>query len=134
MTTTGEEHRAAGGPWWWQRRRSAVLDVGLAGVSALECCVEGAVFTDRVGLGALLGVVLGLVVGSVLVLRRRWPVAVVLVALAVSPAEMGMVLGFVGLYTLAASDVPRRITAVLASMSGLGSLVVSLVRMGQHVE
>ncbi|MFD4753849.1 sensor histidine kinase [Streptomyces sp. NPDC058426] len=134
MTTTGEEHRAAGGPWWWQRRRSAVLDVVLAGVSALECAVEGAVFTDRVGLGSALGVLLGLVVGSVLVLRRRWPVAVVLVALAVSPAEMGMVLGFVGLYTLAASEVPRRITAVLASMSGLGSLLVSLVRMGQHVD
>jgi signal transduction histidine kinase len=134
MTTTGEEHRAAGGPWWWQRRRSAVLDVGLAGISALECGVEGAVFTDRVGFGAPLGLLLGLLVGSVLVLRRRWPVAVVLVALAVSPAEMGMVLGFVGLYTLAASDVPRRITAVLASMSGLGSLLVSLVRMGQHVD
>ncbi|WP_431034388.1 sensor histidine kinase [Streptomyces sp. P6-2-1] len=134
MTTTGEERRAAGGPWWWRRRRSAVLDVALAGVSALECGVEGAVFTDRVGLGALLGVLLGLLVGSVLVLRRRWPVAVVLVALAVSPAEMGMVLGFVGLYTLAASEVPRRITAVLASMSGLGSLLVALVRMGQHVD
>ncbi|NJA55432.1 sensor histidine kinase [Streptomyces sp. NEAU-H3] len=134
MTTTGEEHRAAGGPWWWQRRRSAVLDVVLAGVSARECAVEGAVFTDRVGLGSGLGVLLGLGVGSVLVLRRRWPVAVVLVALAVSPAEMGMGLGFVGLYPLAASAVPRRITAVLASMSGLGSLLVSLVRMGQHVD
>ena len=41
MTTTGEEHAGTGtragpaGPWWWAQRRGAVLDVGLALVSAL---------------------------------------------------------------------------------------------------
>ncbi|MGG8409654.1 sensor histidine kinase, partial [Streptomyces sp. 12297] len=74
------------------------------------------------------GVVFGLVVGATLVLRRRWPAAVVLVGIAVTPAVMGFLLGIVGLYTLAASEVPRRITAVLASMSLVGTFVVTYVR------
>ncbi|MEV0845369.1 histidine kinase [Streptomyces sp. NPDC049954] len=134
MTTTGEEHRAAGGPWWWTRWRSFVLDVLLAVLSAGECVVEGGAFAERTGLGWWPGAVFGLVTGAVLLLRRRWPVAVVLVALAVTPAEMGMVLGFVGLYSLAASELPRRITVLLTGMSLAGTLVVMLVRTQQHVE
>ncbi|CAM5357415.1 histidine kinase OS=Streptomyces tendae OX=1932 GN=GUR47_27695 PE=4 SV=1 [Streptomyces tendae] len=49
-----------------------------------------------------MGVVFGLLAGSVLVVRRKWPIAVVLVAIAITPAEMGFLLGVVGLYTLAA--------------------------------
>ncbi|WP_436738457.1 sensor histidine kinase [Streptomyces sp. BBFR102] len=131
MTTTGEEHRAAGGPWWWERRRSAVLDGGLALGSALECAVEGVGFAEGAGLPAGIGVLLGVVAGSVLVVRRRWPVAVVLVAIAVTPAEMGFLLATVGLYTLAASQTPRRIIGVTTGMSLAATLIVTLMRTHQ---
>ncbi|MFJ7155925.1 sensor histidine kinase [Streptomyces sp. NPDC101118] len=130
MTSTGEQRVGAGrdGPLWWGRRRSAVLDVGLAAASALECALEGVAFAGEASLPVPVGVVFGLLVGSVLVLRRRWPVAVVLVAVAVTPAAMGFLLAVVGLYTLAASEVPRRITALLASMSLVGTFLVTYVR------
>ncbi|MFF3651888.1 sensor histidine kinase [Streptomyces sp. NPDC002181] len=130
MTITGEEQGGAGrdGPWWWERRRGAVLDVGLAAVSAVECAVEGVPFAHEAGLPVPVGVLFGLLVGSVLVLRRRWPIAVVLVGIAVSPAAMGFLLGVVGLYTLAACEVPRRITATLTSMSLVATFVVMYVR------
>lgn len=128
MTSTGEEQGEAGagrdGPLWWERRRSAVLDVGLGAVSAVECGVEGVGFAHDAGIPVFAGVLFGLLVGSVLVLRRRWPIVVVLVGIAVSPAAMGFLLGVVGLYTLAASEVPRRITATLASMSLAAIFVV----------
>ncbi|MFF3861664.1 sensor histidine kinase [Streptomyces sp. NPDC002209] len=130
MTFTGEEQGGAGrdGPLWWERRRGAVLDVGLAAVSAVECAVEGVPFAREAGVPVAVGVLFGIVVGSTLVLRRRWPIAVVLVGIAVSPAAMGFLLGVVGLYTLAACEVPRRITATLASMSLVATFVVMYVR------
>ncbi|MFE4638299.1 sensor histidine kinase [Streptomyces sp. NPDC056773] len=130
MTSTGEERDGAGrdGPLWWERRRSAVLDVGLGAVSAVECGVEGVGFAREAGIPVFAGVLFGVVVGAVLVLRRRWPIVVVLVGIAVSPAAMGFLLGVVGLYTLAASEVPRRITATLASMSLAAIFVVMYMR------
>ncbi|MER5761410.1 histidine kinase [Streptomyces sp. NPDC002082] len=132
MTSTGEEQGRAGagrdGPLWWERRRSAVLDVGLAAVSAVECGVEGVGFAREAGIPVFAGVLFGLLIGSVLVLRQRWPIVVVLVGIAVSPAAMGFLLGVVGLYTLAASEVPRRITATLSSMSLVAIFVVMYVR------
>lgn len=124
------------GPWWWPRRRSAVLDAVLAVLSALECSAEGASFADRVGVPEPVFMLLGFAAGSALVLRRRWPVAVVLVGLAVAPAQMGVLLGTVGLYTLAASQVPRRITFSLAVLTTVGTLVVTLIDMqnDQQVE
>ncbi|MFD7320799.1 sensor histidine kinase [Streptomyces sp. NPDC059875] len=137
MTTTGADQEAAGvtarGRWWWGRRRSAVLDVGLAVVSALECGLEGVGFADQAGLPVPVGVLFGLIVGSVLLVRRRWPIVVVLVSIAVTPAEMGYLMGIVGLYTLAASEVPRRITAALAGMSTVAVFVVTVVRVRQDV-
>ncbi|MFD9303266.1 sensor histidine kinase [Streptomyces sp. NPDC060048] len=132
MTSTGEERNAAGagrdGPWWWARRRDAVADVVLGGVSAVECAWEGTWFARETGIPVVAGVLFGLVVGATLVLRRRWPIAVVLVGIAVSPAAIGFLLGVVGLYTLATSEVPRRITAVLASMSLAATFVVMYLR------
>ncbi|MFB6521885.1 sensor histidine kinase [Streptomyces sp. NPDC056401] len=132
MTSTGEEQGEAGagrdGPLWWERRRSAVLDVGLGAVSAVECGVEGVGFAREIGIPVFAGVLFGVLVGSVLVLRQRWPIVVVLVGIAVSPAAMGFLLGVVGLYTLAASEVPRRITAILSSMSLAAIFVVMYVR------
>ncbi|MFI8279535.1 sensor histidine kinase [Streptomyces sp. NPDC085929] len=130
MTITGEERGGAGrdGPLWWERRRGAVLDVALAAVSAVECAVEGVPFAREAGVPVAVGVLFGLLVGSTLVLRRRWPIAVVLVGIAVSPAAMGFLLGVVGLYTLAACEVPRRITASLTSMSLVATFVVMYVR------
>ncbi|MEU9058464.1 histidine kinase [Streptomyces sp. NPDC048430] len=137
MTATGADREAAGpttrGYWWWERRRSVALDVGLALVSALECALEGVAFAGETGLPVPLGVLFGLLAGSVLVLRRRWPIAVVLVSIATTPAEMGFLMGIVGLYTLAASDVPRRITVVLTGMTLVGTFIVSYVRLRQSV-
>lgn len=138
MTSTGEEQGRAGagrdGPLWWERRRSAVLDVGLGAVSAVECGVEGIPFAREAGIPVFAGVLFGLLVGAVLVLRRRWPIVVVLVGIAVSPAAMGFLLGVVGLYTLAASEVPRRITATLASMSLAATFVVMYLRTREDPE
>lgn len=121
------------GRWWWGRRRSAVLDLGLAAVSALECGLEGVGFADKAGLPVPVGVLFGLMVGSVLLVRRRWPIVVVLVSIAVTPAEMGYLMGIVGLYSLAASEVPRRITAALAGMSSVAVFIVTVVRVRQDV-
>lgn len=138
MTATGAQQEAAGstarGPLWWGRRRSAVLDVGLAVVSAFECALQGVGFAEKAALPVPFGVLFGLVVGSVLVLRRRWPIAVVLVSVATTPAEMGYLMGIVGLYTLAACDVPRRITATLAGMALAATFIVTFVRVRQDVE
>ncbi|MGW0898700.1 sensor histidine kinase [Streptomyces goshikiensis] len=130
MTYTGEERGGAGrdGPWWWERRREAVLDVGLGVVSAAECALEGVQFAREAGLPVAVGVLFGLVVGATLVLRRRWPIAVVLVGIAVTPAAMGFLLSVVALYTLASSEVPRRITATLASLSMSATFVVMYLR------
>ncbi|CAL9513854.1 sensor histidine kinase [Streptomyces sp. enrichment culture] len=134
MTTTGEEHvTARGGPWWWARRRSAALDVGLAAVSALECGLQGVPFARETGIPVVVGVLFGLLAGSVLLVRRRWPIAVVLVAIAVTPAQMGYVLAVVGLYTLAASELPRRVIGLLAGMSVVGTLIVTFVMVRQDM-
>lgn len=137
MTATGADREAAGpttrGYWWWERRRSVALDVGLALFSALECALEGVEFAGDTGLPVPLAVVFGFLAGAVLLVRRRWPIAVVLVSVATTPAEMGFLMGLVGLYTLAASDVPRRITVVLMSMSLVGTFIVTYVRLRQGV-
>ncbi|MDF6042917.1 histidine kinase [Streptomyces sp. JH14] len=137
MTATGEHREGAGsttrGYGWWERRRSVVLDVWLALLSAVECVLEGVRFAGDAGVPVPFGVVFGLFAGSVLVVRRRWPIAVVLVSIATTPAEMGYLMGLVGLYTLAASDVPRRITAVLTGMSLVGTFIVAYVRLQQSV-
>ncbi|MFH8789474.1 sensor histidine kinase [Streptomyces roseoverticillatus] len=138
MTTTGAiaEAGARGapdGPWWWARRRSMVLDVTLALVSALECAAEGAAFAGEHRIPMVLPTVVGLLVGATLIFRRRWPVAVVLLGIAITPAELGFLLGIVGLYTLAASDVPRRLTVILAAVSVAGTFVVTFAKFHQNV-
>lgn len=139
MTATGASEGVGArgapvsGPWWWARRRSAVLDVFLAAASAMECVWEGANFAHEAQLPELVGMLLGLLAGPVLLVRRRWPVVVVLVSIAVMPAEMGGLLSVVGLYTLAASDVPRRITALLAGMTVVGTLVTTFLSLREDV-
>jgi signal transduction histidine kinase len=134
MTTTGEEHATAGkGPWWWARWRSAALDGALAVVSAVECAFEGVRFARDAGIPVSAGVVFGVLAGSALVVRRQWPIAVVLVSIAITPAQMGYLMGIVGLYTLAASELPRRIIASLAGMSLVGMLIVMFVRVRQDM-
>jgi signal transduction histidine kinase len=134
MTTTGEEHAAGRkGPWWWARWRSAALDVGLALASAVECAFEGVRFARDAGVPVAAGIVFGVLAGSALVVRRQWPIAVVLVSIAITPAQMGYLMGIVGLYTLAASEMPRRIIASLAGMSLVGMLIVMFVRVRQDM-
>ncbi|GAB2873353.1 histidine kinase [Streptomyces deserti] len=108
-----------------------MLDVGLGVLSALECGFEGIPFARDAGVPTAAGVLFGLLAGSVLVVRRKWPIAVVLVTIAVTPAQMGFLMGIVGLYTLAASELPRRIIASLAGMSLVGTLIVTFVRVRQ---
>ncbi|MFI1866586.1 sensor histidine kinase [Streptomyces jumonjinensis] len=138
MTATGAHQDGTGTTtrtWlWWERRRSAALDMGLALLSTLECVGEGARTAERIGIPISLGILFGLLAGPVLVLRRRWPIAVVLVSIAVTPLEMGYLLTIVGLYTLAASEVPRRIIATLAGMSLTATLIISFVRLHQDVQ
>lgn len=105
-----------------------VLDIVIAVLSAVECAAEGVAFAHDARIPVAAGVAMGLVVGATLLLRRRWAIAVVLISIAVTPAEMGLMLSIVGLYTLASSEVPRRITAVLAGMSGVGTLIISTIR------
>ena len=69
--------------------------------------------------------------GSVLLVRRMWPVAVVLVFIAVAPAQMGYLMGLVGLYTLAASEAPRRIIGALSGMAFTGVFIVWFVQATQ---
>ncbi|WP_405872014.1 MULTISPECIES: sensor histidine kinase [unclassified Streptomyces] len=134
MTTTGEDRAAArGGPWWWARWRSAALDVGLAAASAVECAFEGIRFARDAGIPVAAGVVFGVLAGSALLVRRQWPIAVVLVSIAITPAQMGYLMGIVGLYTLAASELPRRIIGSLAGMSLIGMLIVMFVRVRQDM-
>jgi signal transduction histidine kinase len=110
-----------------------VLDVGLAAASAVECAFEGVPFAHKAGLPAWMGILFGVLTGSTLLLRRRWPIAVVLVSVAVTPAQMGIMLTVVGLYSLAASEMPRRIIGALAGMSFVGTLIVSVVRAQQDM-
>ncbi|KUN06640.1 histidine kinase [Streptomyces yokosukanensis] len=134
MTTTGEDHaRGLTGPWWWARWRSAVLDGSLALVSAVECAAEGIPFARDAGIPVSVGIVFGLLAGSVLLVRRKWPIAVVLVAIAITPAQMGFLLGVVGLYTLASCELPRRIIGALAGMSLVGTAIVTFVRVRQDM-
>jgi signal transduction histidine kinase len=131
-TAVAAAHRS--GWWWWPRRRSLLLDLLLAAVSAIECAFEGGTFADRIGVLPGIGALLGVLVGSVLVLRRRWPVAVVLVGIAMTPAQTGFLLSLVGLYTLAASEVPRRITAALAGMNGFGTMLVAVIQFQDNLK
>ncbi|UED85937.1 sensor histidine kinase [Streptomyces profundus] len=110
---------------WWTRRRGVALDAGLALLSAAECAMQGVVFADNTGLPVGLVVVPGVVAGLTLLLRRRWPLAVILIAIAVLPANMGGMLALVGLYTLATTDAPRRVIGALACMEGLGMIIVT---------
>lgn len=134
MSETGDEvltraPEGPPGPLWWTRRRGAALDVTLALLAMVECAIQGRIFAAEADIPALAGIVLGACAGASLVLRRSFPVAVVLVSIAVLPAQMGVVLSVVGLYTLAASEVPRRIIALLSGMQMVGMVIVVYIDM-----
>ncbi|MER8182958.1 histidine kinase [Kitasatospora sp. NPDC094015] len=112
-----------GGPahslWWWERRRSALLDVVLAVLAALECAFGAyGVVQDRFHLGvwvAVAAAVPGALAGATLLVRRRWPAVPVLVALVFVPGLFGILLLVVSLYTLAATwEWPSRRRRVVA--------------------
>ncbi|MDT0319605.1 sensor histidine kinase [Streptomyces millisiae] len=133
MNVQGAEGAVAGGfrLGWWTRRRSVVVDVGIALVAVGEALARGFSFAAMTGLPAAL-VVLPLALASAsVVLRRRYPVAVVLVAISILPACPGTTIALVGLYTLATTDAPRRVIAMLATMLGSGTSVVFYLLMDQ---
>ncbi|MFR9724779.1 sensor histidine kinase [Streptomyces sp. MS19] len=133
MNTSGEETTAGGGYrlWWWTRRRSAALDIGLALASAAECVIQGLNFAQRTGLPPILVALFGIVAGSTVVIRRKRPLTVILVAIAILPTTMGDVLTVVGLYTLATTDAPRRLVGALAAAEAAGSFAVTLLLLKQ---
>jgi signal transduction histidine kinase len=108
-----------------------VLDISFGTISAVESALRGTAFAREAGIPVVLGILLGMAVGATLVLRRQYPIAVVLMAIVVIPAQMGYLLAAAGLYTLAASEVPRRIIGLLAGMEALSFLVVLFIRMRQ---
>ncbi|WP_354642056.1 sensor histidine kinase [Kitasatospora camelliae] len=119
MSKSPEGGGPAHGLWWWERRRSALLDVVLAVVAGLECAAGAYSATiDRFGLGepfAVVSAVLGALAGGTLLVRRRWPVLPVVVALVFVPALFGVLLMVVSLYTLAATwEWPSRRGRVVA--------------------
>ncbi|MGP3971796.1 sensor histidine kinase [Streptomyces sp. 6N223] len=114
---------------WWRQRRSVVLDVALALLSAAECGAQAVGFADRTGLPVGPVLVLGIVAGSTLVVRRQWPLAVMMVSIAVVPAQMGWMLALVGFYTLSSTEAPRRVIGALAGMEGLGVIIVTYLVM-----
>ncbi|MFC8454680.1 sensor histidine kinase [Kitasatospora sp. NPDC057223] len=134
MSKTPGEGGPGGPLWWWKRRRSALLDIGLAVLAALECAVGAYDFVGgRLGLGlpaAVAAAVLGALAGATLVVRRRWPAVPVLVALLFVPGLFGVVLLVVSLYTLAATwEWPsrRRRVVGLGALAFAEALAVTLV-------
>ncbi|UWM49433.1 histidine kinase [Streptomyces carpaticus] len=127
----GEAEPGGTALWWWERRRGFVLDVALALGSAVECAVQGTTFAGRTGLPVVATALIGAAAGAVLVVRRRWPLAVILVSIAILPAQMGMAMALVGLYTLATTEVPRRIIGVMASMLCVGNTLVIFLLIDQ---
>ncbi|CAM5743988.1 hypothetical protein SHIRM173S_13332 [Streptomyces hirsutus] len=80
------------------------------------------------------GVVFGLLAGSVLVVRRQWPIAVVLVAIAITPAEMGFLMGLGGpVHAGGVASCRAGSSASLAGMSLVGTLIVTFVRVRQDM-
>ncbi|MFF3595094.1 sensor histidine kinase [Kitasatospora indigofera] len=129
--------------WWWKRRRSAFLDVGLAALAGLECGFGAYRFVgDRLGMGlpmAVLALVVGVLAGASLVVRRRWPAVPVLMALLFLPGLSGVILLMVSLYTLAATwEWPsrrRRVVALsgLAFVESVGMVLTALLAPGRPV-
>ncbi len=119
---------------WWTRRRGIVLDAVLALLSAAECGAMGVGFANRTGVPVGLVVPLGIVAGLTMIVRRQWPLAVVMVSIAVLPAQMGGLLALVGLYTLSTTAAPRRVIAALAGMVGAGTIIVTYLVMDSDPE
>jgi signal transduction histidine kinase len=121
------------------------LDLALAALAALECSSSAAVFAFHQGLGpvAIAAVaVFGLVAGSTLLVRRRWPLVPVVAALATIPLAAGYVLLMIGLYTLGAYRpegaagrfAERRVMSALCALAITETVVVSTLTLGtqQH--
>lgn len=117
------------------------LDIGLAVVAAGECAWSAAVFAFRQGLGtaAVAAVaVFGLIAGSTLVVRRRWPLIPVAAALATIPLDAGYTLLMIGLYTLgayrpegvASRFAERRAMSALCALAITETVIVSTLTLG----
>ncbi|MEZ0091255.1 signal transduction histidine kinase [Streptacidiphilus sp. EB129] len=137
MATPGEGTRL------WPRRRSFWFDLSLTVLSALECGSGAWQFAYKQGVGlfgsALLGV-FGLLAGSLLLVRRRWPLVPVAAALATIPLQAGYLLLTVGLYTLGAYRpegvarrfAERRAMSVLCAVTIVEATVVSALTLGRQ--
>lgn len=107
--------------WCWPRWRSVVCDALLALLAAVECAVGLGEFGERFGVGGWPGGLLGFLLGGTLLLRRRYPVALTLLSVAISPTDSGLVLGIVALYTLAAYRRDRRDRRTVLCVGGVVS-------------
>ncbi|MHA6762542.1 sensor histidine kinase [Streptacidiphilus sp. PAMC 29251] len=125
----------------WARRRSMWFDLGVTALAAAECMVSSMSFASKQGVG-LPGVLLlglfGLLAGSTLLVRRRWPLVPVAAALATIPLQAGYLLLMVGLYTLGAYRpegmarrfADRRPMSLLCAWAIVETTVVSALTIG----
>ncbi|WP_037573458.1 sensor histidine kinase [Phaeacidiphilus oryzae] len=117
------------------------FDIAVAAVAAVENGVESADFATRHGLGGVGWLIpvflLGAASGATLLVRRRWPLLPVLVALVCIPVQMGYMQLVIGLYTLAAYRPTglgsrfgmRRLMTVVCGVAIAETVIVSVVRL-----
>jgi signal transduction histidine kinase len=112
------------------------FDLGVTVLAAAECASSAASFADKQGVGLPGTVALsvfGLLAGSTLLVRRRWPLVPVAAALATIPLQAGYLLLMVGLYTLgsyrpegvARRFAERRAMSLLCAVAIVETTVVS---------
>lgn len=113
--------------WCWPRWRSVVCDALLALLSAVECAAGLGEFGERFGAGGWPGGLLGFLLGGTLLSRRRYPLALTLLSVAISPTESGLVLGLVALYTLAAYRRDRRTVLCVGGVASGAALLLAVL-------
>ncbi|OIV38896.1 hypothetical protein BIV57_03765 [Mangrovactinospora gilvigrisea] len=121
VAARGAELRRAMG---WEHRRSLVLDAVLALLSGVEFAAELPMFAQRFGVPVWVSTVLGFLLGASLLVRRRWPVQLVLLSAATSPTSSGYLLGIVALYSLGVYCRDRRMVLGVGGIALAAALVV----------
>jgi signal transduction histidine kinase len=117
------------------------FDIAVAAVAAVENAAEAVDFAANRGVGDwgwLIPVFLvGAVSGATLLVRRRWPLLPVLVALLCIPVQLGYMQLVIGLYTLAAYRPEglggrwgmRRLMSAVCGVAIAETVIVSVIRL-----
>ena len=119
------------------------FDMAVAAMSALECAMNAATFVRNQGLSSqwtVAAAVFGVLASLVLLVRRRWPLAPVVAALATIPFQAGYMLLMVGLYTIGAYRLEgvtwrfaeRRAMSLLCAVAILETTLVSMLTIAKE--